>query len=69
MKRFYSMISKTTSAVETDEDEPNLAIPEIDENEPQLSEDWKIGGISLQTDPALRQRISLFHPNVQDEIR
>ncbi|CAN1136663.1 Zinc finger MYM-type protein 1 [Linum perenne] len=42
---------------------------EIDENEPQLAEDWKVSGISLQTDPALRQRISLFHPNVQDEIR
>ncbi|CAN1783149.1 hypothetical protein LINPERHAP1_LOCUS16177, partial [Linum perenne] len=60
MKGFDSVVSKTTYDVETDEDEPDLAMTKIDEGEPQLAEDWKVFGISLQTNPALRQRISLF---------
>ncbi|CAN1163104.1 Zinc finger MYM-type protein 1 [Linum perenne] len=36
---------------------------------PSLSKGWKINGIPLETDPGLRQKILIYHPNVQDEIR
>ncbi|CAN1340134.1 Zinc finger MYM-type protein 1 [Linum perenne] len=36
---------------------------------PSLSEEWKINGIPLEVDPGLRQKILIYHPNVQDEIR
>ncbi|CAN1125913.1 Zinc finger MYM-type protein 1 [Linum perenne] len=33
------------------------------------SPSFVVSGISLQADPGLRQRLSSFHPNIQDEIR
>ncbi|CAN0898944.1 hypothetical protein LINGRAHAP2_LOCUS19994 [Linum grandiflorum] len=84
MKRYFSVISKSTSE-ETEEDKSNVDVEEPEANpnidtimqstetpqheSPSLPEVWKVNGISLQSDPALRQRISLFHPDVQDEIR
>ncbi|CAN1244625.1 Zinc finger MYM-type protein 1 [Linum perenne] len=36
---------------------------------PSKSPSFVVNGISLQADPGLRQRLSSFHPNIQDEIR
>ncbi|CAN0920277.1 Zinc finger MYM-type protein 1 [Linum grandiflorum] len=85
MKRYFSSIVKTTSPVEKETEsignkQPTTSSVNQSRQEPQsagehqskspsLSDEWKINGVSLQADPGLRQKLSIYNSNVRDEIR